>query len=412
MYRKLCYQILLTLALILAPVTTFAQQEITIWQNNQQVICDVAPQMKNDRVFLPARSLYTAIGGQTSWDDTTKTATILLSNGTHLKLTVDSTTAYVNGQAVTLEAAPFIQEDRLMLPLAFAADYSGLTLEWNAAARSITIYNKVDLWKQSVVMIKTDIAQGSGIVLSSDGIICTNYHVIEDASAVSIAFQNGDYYTGPATVVGLDTAKDVAILSIEKTDLTPIAIGDASTLEIGDAVTAIGSPNGNFNTVTAGSVTGNNGTVITTDAYITNGSSGGALINANGELVGMTFAYSANMYLSIPVNTILEVAQNLAMPIEEMARHHFPTGIPYDLSYTEDDDYYYVFWGPVEGADWYQIYISDQQDGSYQAVRKLQGWSFPYCVKIAKDAQSDIYIRVVAIKDNMPSLPSQSLYLP
>ena len=210
----------------------------------------------------------------------------------------------------------------------------------------------------------------------------------------------------------MDTAKDVAILSIEKTDLTPIAIGDASTLEIGDAVTAIGSPNGNFNTVTAGSVTGNNGTVITTDAYITNGSSGGALINANGELVGMTFAYSANMYLSIPVNTILEVAQNLAMPIEEMTRHHFPTGIPYDLSYTEDDDYYYVFWGPVEGADWYQIYISDQQDGSYQAVRKLQGWSFPYCVKIAKDAQSDIYIRVVAIKDNMPSLPSQSLYLP
>ena len=158
---------------------------------------------------------------------------------------------------------------------------------------------------------------GSGFVIESSGYILTNYHVIEGVDRVTITL--GDGRTFRATVVGIDPALDVALLKIPAREPLPVApLGDSSTLRVGEWVCAIGNPLEYVHSVTVGVVSflgrkvfdQSLDALIQTDAGITFGNSGGPLINARGEVVGITTAISAqaaNIGFAIPISQVVSV---------------------------------------------------------------------------------------------------------
>lgn len=197
------------------------------------------------------------------------------------------------------------------------------------------IVNKV---AQSVVEIATEsvvtsnFAQqyvqkgaGSGVIISDDGYIITNYHVIEDANNITVTLSDGSTnYT--ATLVGGDKENDIALLKIDATGLSPATFGDSSNLAVGDYVVAIGNPLGELGgTVTDGIISalarevkidGNNMTLLQTNAQISPGNSGGGLFNANGELIGITNAKDSateveGISFAIPINNVLDIINDL-----------------------------------------------------------------------------------------------------
>ncbi len=144
---------------------------------------------------------------------------------------------------------------------------------------------------------RRELGLGSGVIVSSDGYLLTNNHVVEGAEEVRVAL--ADKREFDAQVVGRDAKIDIAVLKIDADDLETLPLADSSSLEVGDIVLAIGNPFGIGQTVTMGivSATGRGGLgiedyedFIQTDAAINPGNSGGALINATGELVGVNTA--------------------------------------------------------------------------------------------------------------------------
>ncbi len=138
---------------------------------------------------------------------------------------------------------------------------------------------------------------GSGVIVSPDGYILTNNHVVDGATDVKVSFRDGKEV--PAKVVGADQPTDIAVLKIDRSNLPALPIGDSSKAEVGDIVLAIGNPFGLGGTVSMGIVSakGRSGLgienyedFIQTDAAINQGNSGGALINTRGELIGINTA--------------------------------------------------------------------------------------------------------------------------
>ena len=167
---------------------------------------------------------------------------------------------------------------------------------------------------------RTQTSLGSGVILSSQGYILTNYHVIEEADEIEVYLADGK--SVPATVLGADPETDLAVLTIEVENLPTLVLSDSSKLQVGDVVLAIGNPFGFGQTVTQGiiSATGRDRlgintfeNFIQTDAAINPGNSGGALINAYGELVGINTAIfsksggSQGIGFAIPIGLAVDV---------------------------------------------------------------------------------------------------------
>ncbi len=171
-------------------------------------------------------------------------------------------------------------------------------------------------------------AQGSGFVYDTAGHIVTNEHVVDGADSISVRFWNGATYR--ATVVGSDPSTDVAVLKVDApaSVLHPLSLGDSDSLQVGQAVVAIGSPFGLEETVTAGIISAlhremtapNNSTIadsIQTDAAINHGNSGGPLLDLAGRVIGMTAQIESDsggndgVGFAIPVNTVRSIATQL-----------------------------------------------------------------------------------------------------
>lgn len=165
---------------------------------------------------------------------------------------------------------------------------------------------------------------GSGVLISPDGHLLTNEHVIADADEIQVKLNNGKSFK--ATIIGKDTLTDLAVLKIEAdTALPHIPIGDSSTMRVGEWVIAIGNPFGLGMTVTTGVISAINRDLsvdrtrsykdlIQTDASINPGNSGGALINSRGELIGINTAiipYGQGIGFAIPVNRAKRIVGDL-----------------------------------------------------------------------------------------------------
>lgn len=171
---------------------------------------------------------------------------------------------------------------------------------------------------------QTRTSLGSGVIISKDGYIVTNNHVVENADTINVRLTNFDEYD--AKIIGRDPKSDIALLKISpKSDLPATAFGDSEKLRVGDWVMAIGNPFGFEQTVTAGIVSGKGRSLgsgpyenfIQTDASINPGNSGGPLYNLNGEMVGINSAiYSRNggnigIGFAIPANMAKNVVDQL-----------------------------------------------------------------------------------------------------
>lgn len=147
---------------------------------------------------------------------------------------------------------------------------------------------------------RAQVGTGSGVIISPSGYIVTNYHVIKNANDISITLNNNKVYT--AELVGSDEATDIALIKIETDEELPfLAFGDSNNAKIGEWVLAVGNPFNLNSTVTAGIIsaksrdlTGQNvQSFIQTDAAVNPGNSGGALVNTNGDLIGINTAISS-----------------------------------------------------------------------------------------------------------------------
>ena len=168
-------------------------------------------------------------------------------------------------------------------------------------------------------------ASGSGFILTADGYILTNYHVVEDSNSISVALYDGSTYD--ASLVGYDENNDVAVLKIDAQGLQPVVLGSSSDLHVGDQVVAIGNPLGELTfSLTSGmvsalnrEVTFSNGlrmSLIQTDAAINSGNSGGALFNMYGEVVGITNAKYGSSSSSSSTASIDNIG--FAIPIDDV----------------------------------------------------------------------------------------------
>jgi len=176
----------------------------------------------------------------------------------------------------------------------------------------------------------TSAASGSGFIISSDGYILTNFHVIEDSDSISVSMYNGDSYD--ADLIGYDESNDIAVLKIEAEGLPPVILGDSNNLNVGDSVVAIGNPLGELTfTLTSGSISAKDREItlsrnvtmnlLQTDCAINSGNSGGALFNLYGEVIGVTNAkYSTssssgasidNIGFAIPINSIMDIVESI-----------------------------------------------------------------------------------------------------
>lgn len=181
---------------------------------------------------------------------------------------------------------------------------------------------------------ENQISYGSGFVISQDGYIVTNNHVISSGNKITVTLEDGTEYD--ASVVGADDDSDVAVLKIDAQGLTALKIGDSDTVEVGQMVVAIGNPISEklANTVTVGYVSGLNRqvsaekrtyNVIQTDAAINSGNSGGPLVNTNGEVIAVNtlksiyagtdgsgnLIESDGIGFAIPINYVMDIANQL-----------------------------------------------------------------------------------------------------
>ena len=223
------------------------------------------------------------------------------------------TTLYEGSHAPTVVSISNVTtEQPLTLPQIYASNL-------NSTVGITTELVTTNYWGQQV----KGAAAGSGFVISQDGYILTNYHVIEGATAIQVAFADGRTYD--ATLVGGESPNDIAVLKIEAEDLTPVVLGDSDNLVVGEQVCAIGNPLGELTyTLTAGyvsardrSITMSDGTVMNmlqTDTAINSGNSGGPLFNMYGQVIGITTAkYSSSSSSSASVEGI-----GFAIPINDV----------------------------------------------------------------------------------------------
>lgn len=210
---------------------------------------------------------------------------------------------------------------------------------------------------------------GSGFVVTTDGYIITNYHVIEYAYEysykVSVMFYDGTVYE--AAIVGVEPDNDIAVLKIDATGLSPVSVGDSETVKVGDEVYAIGNPLGELAfSMTTGHMSALDRSIVTSqntaaismfqfDAAVNEGNSGGPLYNASGEVVGIVSAkYSSSgvegLGFAIPINDAVDIANDLITKGYVTGKAYF--GISLDTRYSS---VYADFYKTPEGAYVYNV---------------------------------------------------------
>lgn len=206
---------------------------------------------------------------------------------------------------------------------------------YDESASAIT--NVVNATENAVVEITTETVStgsfigqyvtegaGSGVILTSDGYIITNNHVIDGATNITVRLHDGTEY--PAKLVGTDSQTDIAVIKVEAEGLTAAVLGDSDKLQVGEPTIVIGNPLGSLGgTVTNGiisalnrtiTIDGQDMTVLQTNAAVNPGNSGGGMFNINGELIGIINAKSSGdsvegLGFAIPINIAKDIADQL-----------------------------------------------------------------------------------------------------
>ena len=243
------------------------------------------------------------------------------------------------------ENHPFFQENTVaetktgILPVSYGSNLYGTNADFTEAAektvhavvnvKNLAVFNKPgSIWEyyyygQNNGKVLQGV--GSGVIISPDGYIITNNHVISSASEIQVTLNNNKNYK--AEVIGTDPKADIALLKIDANDLDFLVFGNSNNIKLGEWVLAVGNPFNLTSTVTAGIISakardinlndGSPQSFIQTDAAINPGNSGGALVNINGELIGINSAISSQTgsYIgysfAIPSNNARKIVEDI-----------------------------------------------------------------------------------------------------
>lgn len=259
----------------------------------------------------------------------------------------------------------------------------------NNGSKKYSISDIVSACENSVVEISTETVQrnafmqqyvsegaGSGVVISADGYIITNNHVIANSTKISVRLKSGKSYEGK--LIGTDEESDIAVVKIEATELKAATLGNSDKLVVGELSIVIGNPLGTLGgTVTDGIISaldreididGDKMTLLQTNAAVNPGNSGGGLFNANGELVGIVNSKTSasgieGLGFAIPINTAAKVATDLI-------KNGYVTGRPaIDVELVEVNDIFSAFQYGVSETG---LYISKVNPGSYADIAGLK----------------------------------------
>ena len=217
------------------------------------------------------------------------------------------------------------------------SSFSTMAANSSSSGKTLSISEIADKVADSVVEITTEVTEydnfmrqyvaegaGSGVILTEDGYIVTNNHVIEGANKITVTLKDGTSY--PGTLVGTDSQGDIAVVKIDATGLQPATLGDSDSLEVGDTAVAVGNPLGQLGgTVTNGIISaldreidldGKTMNLLQTNAAINPGNSGGGLFNDRGELIGVVVAKSSGsgiegLGFAIPINTAKDIIDDI-----------------------------------------------------------------------------------------------------
>ena len=243
-------------------------------------------------------------------------ATLLLRNDTENQTPSTGTTMYVGERQTEKVNTARADTSEKLTPREVYAQNVNSTV-------GITTSITTNYWGYQT----TSAASGSGFILTEDGYILTNYHVIENSSSVQVTTYDNTSYS--ASIVGYDKSNDIAVLKIDATDLTPVVLGSSDDLYVGDEVMAIGNPLGELEfTMTSGMISALDRTITTSDgtdnginmfqidAAVNAGNSGGPVYNTSGQVIGIVTAkYSSSgvegLGFAIPVNDAVAIANDL-----------------------------------------------------------------------------------------------------
>ena len=230
----------------------------------------------------------------------------------------ESTTMLVGNREVRPVETAAIDTSKLLTPAEVYAQNVNSTV-------GITTAITTNFWGYTT----TSAASGSGFILTEDGYILTNHHVIENSDSITVTLYDGTTYD--AQLIGYDASLDTAVLKVEAENLVPVVLGNSDVLNVGDSVIAIGNPLGELTfSLTAGAVSALDREItlstttmdlIQTDCAINSGNSGGALFNLYGEVIGITNAkYSSsstseasidNIGFAIPINDAMAIVTSI-----------------------------------------------------------------------------------------------------
>ena len=388
------------MALMIAPVNVFAAN-ITVKVNGTPLVFDVQPQLINDRTMVPMRKIFESLGAYVTWDEASQSVTGKKDN-TVINLTINSPVLFKNGSPIALDVAPTIINDRTLVPVRAIAESFDCNVRWIDATQTVEI-TASDVLKQKLTASEISdkasssvfyievydeydnaVASGSGFFISSDGVAVTNYHVIEDTSSAYIQTTDENVYE-ITNVLSYDKELDIAIIRISRTDIwgntVPyfpyLELADSDNIKAGQTVYAIGSPRGLQNTLSSGIISNVNQILdgksfIQVTAPITHGSSGGALLNEYGEVVGITSAIyegEGNIGFAIPINLVyLFDLDTEGISYADFANNdtYFELDISEDTLYIEAGTYDYVLVRAVgKDDDWSIYWESSDPDVAY-----------------------------------------------
>lgn len=368
-----------------------SENDIKVLINEQQIAFDVQPQIIDGRTMVPMRKIFESLGAVVSWDAESKTATGKMGDIV-VNVTIDSNVLFKNGVPKSLDVAPALIDGRTLVPARAIAESFDCIVDWLAETRTVKITKNSGYSPEKTTLTASEISErvspsvfyievynqnkealgsGSGFFISADGVAVTNYHVIEETSGAQITTINGDKFN-VSNIIAYDAGLDVAIIKVNTTSITGKTVGgfpcvtmaDSDNIKAGQTVYALGSPVGLQNTISNGIISNVNQTVgeesfIQITAAISHGSSGGALVNEYGEVLGITSAgidEAQNIGFAIPINIIKMFDVNaVGMSYQEFAANNksftlslYPQVVELEIGESED----VMVYADGKGDDW------------------------------------------------------------
>ncbi len=331
--------ILIMIMLLSTFIPVSANNEIGVYLNGTRLEFDVPPQIIYGRTLVPMRKIFESLGAVVSWDNDTQTATGQKGN-TIVNISINSKTLFKNGVPKALDVPPALIDGRTMVPVRAIAESFECTVDWVQETQSVKISTHGNISADKMKLSASEISEkvspsvfyievydsqsnvlgsGSGFFVSSNGVAVTNYHVIEDTTGAQITTIDGEKYS-VIDIVAFDENLDIAIIRVDKKSTSgkmvsgfpTLTTANSEDIKAGQTVFALGSPVGLQNTISDGIISNvkqivGDDTFIQITAPISHGSSGGALVNEYGEVIGITSAGiddAQNIGFAIPINVI------------------------------------------------------------------------------------------------------------